>query len=378
MKYNKWLSLGFFVLVPTFFCGAVSPAVAAPAVAKIAGTLSESTVALPVEKTEGQLLEIAPLTMNDFSVANVHLGESTATILHKWGAPTTYQNTTHLTSMIYEKGKNRVVLSVRNSLPPSLSTIQLPVERRRGGLEKITVTGTDSEFTTERAVKIGDGVESLVRKYGRPQNILRDSMADTYYMVYGSPDQQELLSITVKRFVVSQIDLLYGDAGTTLLPKAADVRPIDSGKYEQRDFRLMGITVGETFEDNKFDLWQRRIDQEGTAFWFYKDYCVWVGKDKVVKRVFLLTNNAYTARGVSIGNRLSTLLGLYGSPDLIEKGGDDVTKKIVDAYYYVNAGAKPAYLVFLVNRTGSFIDDIMLTDSPVTNKQDTTKRYGLR
>ena len=63
----------------------------------------------------------------------------------------------------------------------------------------------------------------------------------------------------------------------------------------------MGFSLEDPFEANKYNMWTNMITNKGNKFWIYGDYGVEIDRHNTIKRVFLMTNNAYTNRGATLG-----------------------------------------------------------------------------
>lgn len=105
-------------------------------------------------------------------------------------------------------------------------------------------------------------------------------------------------------------------------------------------------------------------------------YGVEVDKAGIIHNVFLLSNSAFTSRGVTIGYNVSTLLAAYGVPNRIEKGPN--TESAVDAYYYDSPFGEALSLVFIIRHDMPYVNDVILTDRPIEDLQDPLGRYDLK
>ena len=74
---------------------------------------------------------------------------------------------------------------------------------------------------------------------------------------------------------------------------------------------------------------------------------------------------------------MSTVFALYGKPDRVEVGPEG-EEKSVDAYYYDSLYQKGVSLVFVAKHESQYVDDVILTGTPITNLQDPMERYGLK
>ena len=144
----------------------------------------------------------------------------------------------------------------------------------------------------------------------------------------------------------------------------------------KEDFTLMGCAPAAPFTQNKYNTWQTVIKRGHTNFWLYGDYGVEVDSTGTVHNVFLLSNSAFTGRGITLGYHVSTLLAAYGVPNRIDIGPD--TEDSVDAYYYDSPFDRGTSLVFILKHDKHYISDIILTDRPIKDLQDSLGRYDLK
>ena len=144
----------------------------------------------------------------------------------------------------------------------------------------------------------------------------------------------------------------------------------------KEDFTLMGFQPGSNFSRDKYNMWQTVIKRGKTEFWLYGDYGVESDGIGKVQQVFLLSNSAYTSRGITLGYHVSTLLAAYGVPNRIIAGPDG--EDSVDAYYYDSPYDRETSLVFTVQHEKHYINDIILTNKPIKDIQDSLGRYGLK
>lgn len=329
------------------------------------------------------------------------LGMSQEEVLRQLGSPKSYQENGKETVLYYEYGRDIVQawekkekealqhpkkekgktekkepkvgtlqIWIEKELPASLKQVSLPKEALRSGVTRVYVTAPFLSLPTCAGVRAGDGVSYLLDHYGVPSAVLRDADTGVYRFVYQDKDTKKTLVFYGKERNIEAVELRYDDQG--LYQEAIKGQ-------KDRDFTLMGLSIGDTFMTNRYDTWQRLIEQDDNSFWFYKTYGVWTDKNKVIKRIFLATNEAYSSRGITLGNKAETVLRVYGQPNWIEKGqvGDAPAGEVVDAWYYVKKGEKPVYLIFLINQERSVVEDVILSDSPIANKQNTSNRYGL-
>ena len=315
---------------------------------------------------------ISPLQNLDFHIGGIHRGDSLDVVKHTYGTANKYSQSAHYTTMQYANKDVTMRVRSRNDTADILKV---------GGEERKAVrVGIDAVFLSAgQHVPIGRGLhlkvpaEVLVRQMGIPANVLRDTDANVYYFVYTCPDKDTSFVFAVANRRIERVALM--EPRPPYVAEGAK-QPVQN-KWGERDFTLMGFALDKPFQANKYNMWSNLVKKDGNDFWLYGDYGVEVDRRNVVRKVFLLTNNAYTSRGATLGYHLSTVLSLYGRPDRMEIGPADAEKS-VDAYYYDSPFQKGVSLAFIVNHKTQYVEDILLISAPIQNLQDPMARYGLK
>lgn len=319
-------------------------------------------------------LTITPVESSDFYIGSIHSGDSMQKIKRIFGTPTKYSKSLHYTTVRYEDKDKTMRFLVRNDTASIL--------KRTVGERKAVRVGVEDIFLSKgKNVIIGRGmrlkypVEMLLRLYGVPTNVLRDADANVYYFIYENPNKDDMYVFAVGNRRVERVALM------PVRPPFVEEQDMNYLKDRkdrlERDFTLMGFGLEKPFQPNKYNMWNNLVQRKGDDFWLYGDYGVEVDRRNTVKKVFLLTNNAYTSRGATLGYHMSTVFALYGKPDRVEVGPEG-EEKSVDAYYYDSPYQKGVSLVFVAKHESQYVDDVILTGTPITNLQDPMERYGLK
>ena len=93
-------------------------------------------------------------------------------------------------------------------------------------------------------------------------------------------------------------------------------------------------------------------------------------------KYFFFPTRRIRAEALTLGYHVSTLLAAYGVPNRIIAGPDG--EDSVDAYYYDSPYDRETSLVFTVQHEKHYINDIILTNKPIKDIQDSLGRYGLK
>lgn len=315
-------------------------------------------------------LSIAPLKNSDFYIGSIHCGDSPEKVKRVFGQPTKYSRSTHYTQFQYDDKNYNLRFSFLNATADSLRFGSDTRKAIRPGAETIYVTAGPN-ILIGRDVRLKYPTEVLVRQLGLPNVVLRDADANVYYFVYKSPNNVDMYVFAIGNRHIERVALM-----PVRPPYINGSEEQAQKKRTEHDFTLMGFALNQPFQANKYNMWNSLVKRNGGNFWLYGDYGVEVDRHNEVQKVFLLTNNAYTSRGATLGYHISTILALYGWPDRIERGPDK--EKAVDALYYDSPYQKGVSLVIVLRHDEPYVDDVILTNSPITNLQDPMQRYGLK
>lgn len=310
------------------------------------------------------------LSKMDFQIGTIRRGNMLNKVKRIFGSPTKYLQSTHYTTIQYDDSTLKLRVVSRNDTVPFLK--QTGEERKavRVGIDAVYL-GRGEKVSLGRELHLKLPTEVLVRQFGIPTNVLRDADANVYYMVYQHPTEDTDMVFAIANRKIERVALMQARP-----PYSNGNKQMVQNKRTERDFTLMGFGLDAPFQANKYNMWNNLIKRDTNNFWLYGDYGVEVDRHNMVRKVFLLTNNAYTSRGATLGYHVSTILKLYGRPDRVELGPGG--EKSVDAYYYDSSFQKGVSLVFVIKHETQYVEDVILTDSPIKNLQDPMTRYGLK
>ena len=314
---------------------------------------------------------VRPLKDELFVVGGLRKGMSAAEVLQKYGQPQERSETTHFLKLVYRTDDLGMRVVLRKPVAESLRLNNIDNGVIETGVESVFLTKSDTLVIGED-ITLGSPVELLVRRFGVPDTILRDNDANVYYFVYSSQALHEDVIFAVGDRKIQRVAMM-----PPRMPYAAkNNRALPYDMPAKEDFTLMGFAPAAPFTQNKYNTWQTVIKRGHTNFWLYGDYGVEVDSTGTVHNVFLLSNSAFTGRGITLGYHVSTLLAAYGVPNRIDIGPD--TEDSVDAYYYDSPFDRGTSLVFILKHDKHYISDIILTDRPIKDLQDSLGRYDLK
>lgn len=312
------------------------------------------------------------LTNADFAIAGIRRGDTLTKVRQAFGSPIHYSQSDHFTKIQYDDLQQALRVVLRNDTADVLKENGEERKAVQVGVDSLyLLRGKDFPIGSTHSIYLKYPAEALVREFGAPTNVLRDADADVYYFVYKSPDGESSYVFAIANRRVERVALIPPRA-----PYVDTTAAASATKWTERDFTLMGFGLNEPFEANKYNMWTNLVKQKGGDFWLYGSYGLEVNRRNMVTKAFLLTNNAYTNRGATLGYHTSTILALYGRPDRVEMGPN--TPDAVDAYYYDSPFQKGVSLVFVMKHNEHYVDDILLISEPIQNLQDPMDRYGLK
>lgn len=317
-----------------------------------------------------EIPEPAVLSKMDFQIGTIRRGNTLNKVKRIFGSPTKYLQSTHYTTMQYDRTDLKLRVVSRNDTASILKKTGEERKAVRIGVDAVYL-GHGENILLSREMHLKLPTEVLVRQFGIPTNVLRDADANVYYMVYQHPAEDTDMVFAIANRKIERVALMPARP-----PYSSGNEQMVQNKRTERDFTLMGFGLDSPFQANKYNMWNNLVKRDSNNFWLYGDYGVEVDRRNTVRKVFLLTNNAYTSRGATLGYHISTILKLYGRPDRVEMGPDG--EKSVDAYYYDSSFQKGVSLVFVVKHDTQYVEDVILTDSPIKNLQDPMTRYGLK
>lgn len=329
---------------------------------------SDSNIAAQLNALDS--LTIHPLVPADFFIGSVRSGDTLQKVQRIFGISSKYSQSSHYTKLRYTDTDLDMRFILRNDTANILK--QTVGERKavRVGVNSVFLS-KGKDIIMSRSIRLKFPAEALVRQFGIPTDVLRDADANVYYFIYADPNGLDMLVFAIGDRKIERVALMPPRP-----PYVTGVATPTKNQRLERDFTLMGFAIEKPFQPNKYNMWTGLVKRHGNDFWLYGDYGVEVDRRNTVKKVFLLTNNAFTGRGATLGYHVSTILALYGHPDRVEIGPD--TDKSVDAYYYDSPFQTGVSLIFVMKHDTHYVDDVILTNTPFSNLQDPMERYGLK
>lgn len=300
----------------------------------------------PLMAVDGENLSDADFTINTFA-----LGGDVKALITKGGQP---QAIVHhgLTDTYTWEGM--VVTSYNPFMAKYMNRSDLPLETKvpAFGISSFLLTGKD--YVTSRGIHAGSRRENVLRRYGRPSEVLWDGEKNCFYLVY-QKDKKEL-TFTVEKDKVSSIRIAW--AG-----KPIREEQVKNGLPE-KDFHLAGFTLHEGFVPHGFQDWEKKMENPKETIWYYPGYAVRVTtKEQLIGAIFLTDNQMLTSRGLAMGDAPSTLDLLYGPPQKVESDAHESSPRTTYVYF-----SKDKSQVFLAYLKDQKVDGIIVADNPQKGK----------
>lgn len=298
-----------------------------------------------------------PLSAEDMEIGGVSLGVTEKEVRQHLGAPAEVQKGVSADYYRYPKA----AVTIRHSLPEDIRKVSLPGWTADSTWQGVSSIRTETEkYPTARDLAVGNSRENILRIYGRPQQMRWDAKQRRMYYIYGNKDIG-WLTFDVENLQIQDIRLDKSFPGVM-------------GQEEMSDKKLLGMEVGKPYHSPAWSTWETHIEQDLVELWMFKDFGITIDKDTgKVERIFLLSPQVTTPRGVALGDSSSTVEHVYGKPDMAEIN----LPGNITLWYYIQSKKPPIYLIFVIGNDKKEVKDIILSarflDSSITSEQ----RYGL-
>ena len=206
-------------------------------------------------------LKIAPLEAGDFYIGSIHSGDSPMKVKRIFGNPSKYSTSMHYTSMQYTGKDLKLRFVIRNKLADSLRSSGDSRKSVRPGVESAFLT-TGTNILIGRDMRLKYPIEVLLRQFGLPDSVLRDTDANVYYVTYESPKKDAMYVFAVGNRRVERVALM------PVRPPYITGEPSkDPMKLTEKDFTLMGFGLNQPFEANKYNMWNKLVKRNNSSFW---------------------------------------------------------------------------------------------------------------
>ena len=348
---------GFFFSSPAVMAaGDGAAAKPAPAVMASGEKASASDTKKTEEKKEEKVekepllsIDASALRDSDFSAAGIGLGDSLAKAEKVLGKPT---GTAHSNTMDTASWKGISASGYISLLLPYSHRKDLPrdFDLPGKGITEILVDG--ESITTPRNIHVGSSRENVLRRYGRPSEVLWDGGNKKFFLLYREGKNE--LNFAIANDKVSTIRMTRKAEAAKEGPKSYnDVAGKDF--LPDRDFRIAGYDLGQTFKDHSFEEWEKKMANPKEEIWYYSGYGVRLtAKSHLISALFLTDSRMVSPRGLAMGDDVSTVDLLYGKPHRIEMDVSGSEPKT--SYIYFSKGKSDVLIInFEKNKVEGFV-----------------------
>ena len=294
----------------------------------------------------------SPLKNADFSLDSVKLGDSMARAEKAWGKAETISHSSTKDTYGWEGVEASGYISLlqlyshRKDLPRDFD---LPGK----GITEITVDG--GKFTTNRGIHAGSSRENVLRRYGRPSQVLWDGENKEFYMLYEMGKKE--LSFVIEKDRVSRISMRAVGKKENSVPRSYE--DVKSGSFlPERDFHIAGYELGKQFESHNFEEWEKKMANPREEIWYYSGYAVRLtAKSRIISALFLTDNRMVTPRGLTLGDDVATVDLVYGKPHRIEMDVSGSEPKT--SYIYFSKGKSHVLIInFVKNKVEGIVSAV--------------------
>ena len=302
------------------------------------------------EKKEEALFDInaALLSKEDFAIHGVELGQSVEKVSSLLGNPISQKTGAVRSEYGYKNFSVRFVTDLAAKYDSSLIA----------GADALYVTGKDVK--THRGISVGSLRENVLRLYGRPSRVLWDGAKDSFFFVYQK--EQDMLIFTVKKGKVQDIRISYPDdrfAGE----KIQNSLTRETHPTEAADFSIAGYRLKDLFAEHSWQTWLRKANNPKEEIIYYPGYGVNTeANTHRIQAIFLTDPAMLTPRGVTVGDRVSTLEAIYGAPEKVEV--NHIERVPQTAYIYF-AADKEEVLIFYINDRKRSVQSVVVMPNPL-------------
>lgn len=329
---------------------------------------SDAKQALPVVKAEKPLAQVEeglrpingrPMDVDDFTFHGVALGDSAKVMVGLEGKPDAIHRGNLKDNYVWQ---GLQVSAYSDFLSKYMNRKDLPVEQviPKKGISDIYIHGGD--FTTQRGIRVGSKRENVLRVYGRPDEVLWDGDAQSFYLLYSGYGKE--LSFRVTNDKVADIHLGWKEEKAEGLKRG--YKDIYNHNFlPEKDFSLAGLSLHTPFTEYSFSEWEKKMTNPKEEIVYYPGYAVrMTKKEKMVCAVFLTDARMLTSRGLAMGDSASTAELLYGSPHKLEMDASSAEPRT--AYIYFSRAKDKVLLMYLKDKK---VDGIVIAENPQKIKQ---------
>ncbi len=303
-----------------------------------------------------------PLTAADFVLGEVSPGDDFQRLVQYYGAPEEVHKGNIDDYYLFEDA----AATVRRGVPFNDTTaIKIGIDPARV-TKGVAALYTETErHASARGLAVGNSRENILRIYGRPATVDFEPRKQVLYYTYFIPEENLKMVFATKNFQIHSIrseKITINEAEMIRAQQNAD------------EFRLADLKVGKVFAAPAWSEWEIHAEQDKKEFWLFKDFGVYLDKKtQKIERIFLRSPHIATARGITLGDSITTVEHVYGNPQILEFA----TETAPHMLYYADPKQRDCYLVFAIDPQRTEVVDILLSNGPIRDRDTKEERYGI-
>ena len=300
-------------------------------------------------------IDASPLTAHDFLAGGIRLGLPYEETLSHLGKPQGEKQGAVRSEYIWPAMAVRFVSDMAAKYDENL----------KPGADAIYIA--DAKTKTSRGVAVGDARENILRLYGRPTNVLWDGTRGLFHFIYQKDDQ--ILVFSIAKDKVKDIRITYDDSAFAKTQPEGLFHADHS--TDERDYRIAGYRLLETFAEHSWETWERKATNPKEEIRYYPGYGLHLDlKSHRIGSMFLSDAQMLTARGLAVGDQISTMETVYGKPDKVEINYID--KHPQTAYIYFSPD-KDEVLILYINDKARTVQSIVVMTNPLGPRAERSK-----
>lgn len=288
-----------------------------------------------------------PLRNDDFVVGNMTFGQTIQDVEKLYGLPLEHHANGYNHQYDY---KDFSVLAADEFMYRYMERKDLNLTSKFSNDGVSAVIVKKSGIFTSRHIEVGDSRQSVLRVYGKPDEVLWDGKKNQFYFLYRLQGKQMIFTLRedkVSDFRISSMKPFHGIVSDYKDIHRADALPM-------KDFKIAGYELNTKFQSYPWEDWIKKMTNAKEDVWYYPGYAVRVSKkSQIIHGLMIEDSQMLTNRGVSVGDDVSTLDLLYGAPAKIELDTTGHSPK--SCYIYFSAPKSYMLLFYIDNQKISSI-----------------------
>lgn len=209
----------------------------------------------------------------------------------------------------------------REDLPSDFNSI-------KAGISEIRLN--DGGEHTSRNIGIGSRREDILRSYGPPNRVFWNEVQGNLYFIYALDNRE--IDFSLKEGKISGIHVLFNDKNVS--DSFYGILPERKKLISDKDFYIAGYKPGDRFNSQNSGNWEKKIANPKEEIWYYAGYAVRMSaKGQDISSLLLTDDRMVTSRGITLGDDISTVEAIYGTPHRMEMDISGSSPKTTYIYF---------------------------------------------